>query len=770
MEVFGKRASKFPAISVLQGSDDDAQCNCIPCEQKGHWVPAYGYCQNCAEYLCKSCYKSHRKPAPCRTHVLLDSSKMPKSQKYQRSLSVAHDLVEPCSKHQGEIIKYYCHDHAFLGCSPCITINHRACKVDYIPDISENFVAYKEYANLLHSLKTLFNSCKEIAVTTKENKREIKKCQNAVREQIGSFKQHINHTLDKWEMELNQEIEQTFGKESTKVESVETECNEVSTEVQKMQNDIETLHKTSKLNELFVKVKKNENNLKKYAGLIDQMQEKNTVSDVTFEPNLAIERMLLEETSLGQLILQLDVGSECLSKSAKEEPYKHKEPATERKHESLDRQAGGQNTNTKKVSDKESISQKQQTIMTEVKGQKNSRANVDDNITATQSGKIKRYAELVDQMQEKNTVSDVTFEPNLAKERMLLEDTSLGQLIQQQYGGGRCLSTTAKEQPYKHLKEPVTERKHENLDRQADGQNTNTKKVSDKQCVSQKQQTVMTEVKGQKNRGADVYENITATQSSKINIKTEQDSKDCYIRGMTIISKDRLAIADNGNSSIKIVDTKQSRILSDMKLNSPPWDVVLLPADELAVTIPWNYMIQVLSISDQLSTKRQIKVKGNCYGLSYFNQNFVVTFSFPAKVEILTVQGDILMTLMNDQSFQLLNHVAVDDSKNLIYVSDSYYSSNRIACLSLNGEVTGIYEDSKLYSPRGLAVLEDGSLLVASESSKICLVSSDFITSRFLQKTVGLNRPESVALDREQKKLYVSSWNNNFLLICKLKW
>ncbi|XP_045190084.2 E3 ubiquitin-protein ligase TRIM33-like [Mercenaria mercenaria] len=390
MEVSEKKAKQIPSTSILQGSDDDAQFYCIPCEQEGHCVQAHGYCQNCAEYLCETCYRSHRKPAPCRNHVLLDSSKMPKSQKYQRSHPVAHDLVEPCPKHQGEIIKYYCHDHAFFGCSPCITINHRACKADYIPDVSENFVASQEYTNLLHSLKTLCNSCKEIAVTTKENKREIKKRTKDLREKIVKFRQDINHTLDKWEMELNQQVEHIFGKESSKAESVETECIEASTEVQKMQNDIETLHESSKLNELFIKVKKNENNLKKYAALIDQMQEKNTVSDVTFEPNLAIERMLLEETSLGWLILQQDGGSKCLSTTAKEQPYKHhKEPAMERKQQNLAKQAGGQNTNTKKVSDKESVSQKQQTIMTEVKGQKNSGTDVYANITATQSGKIK---------------------------------------------------------------------------------------------------------------------------------------------------------------------------------------------------------------------------------------------------------------------------------------------------------------------------------------------------------------------------------------------
>ncbi|XP_053376780.1 E3 ubiquitin-protein ligase TRIM33-like [Mercenaria mercenaria] len=64
MEVSGRRS----------GNDDNISQGlvCHPCQEDGVTQQARGYCINCKEYLCETCYKYHRRPKPYKDHVLVD--------------------------------------------------------------------------------------------------------------------------------------------------------------------------------------------------------------------------------------------------------------------------------------------------------------------------------------------------------------------------------------------------------------------------------------------------------------------------------------------------------------------------------------------------------------------------------------------------------------------------------------------------------------------------------------------------------------------------
>ncbi|XP_053374834.1 transcription intermediary factor 1-beta-like [Mercenaria mercenaria] len=195
MEVSGRRDGKGDFSSSFSHSSDDAdQLYCLPCKHDETRVPAYGYCKDCAEHLCETCYKNHRKPAPCRNHILLDKTKMPKT---LSPGTTSLDLTETCDQHHGKAIKYFCKDHESLGCSPCMTMNHRSCKIDYIPDVSKNYIASSQYQSLLKSLETLHDNLKAIAKSITEKKKLIQENQDRIKADIQKFRQKINATLDK---------------------------------------------------------------------------------------------------------------------------------------------------------------------------------------------------------------------------------------------------------------------------------------------------------------------------------------------------------------------------------------------------------------------------------------------------------------------------------------------------------------------------------------------------------------------------------------------
>jgi hypothetical protein len=138
MAVPGKKATKhFSSSTISKGSDEDLQVYCQPCDQDGSRLPAYGYCTNCSEHLCKTCYTLHRKHKLSRDHTLLDKTSMPQTLT-PVTPTQSDNFNKPCPKHNLEMIKFYCHDHKALLCSVCVTLDHTAtsCQVNYIPDIS----------------------------------------------------------------------------------------------------------------------------------------------------------------------------------------------------------------------------------------------------------------------------------------------------------------------------------------------------------------------------------------------------------------------------------------------------------------------------------------------------------------------------------------------------------------------------------------------------------------------------------------------------------
>jgi hypothetical protein len=77
MEVAGKRLD-----------DDTVSELCEPCQEGNVSTQADGYCINCAENMCKTCYQSHLKLKLCRNHVLgaIDGGRGQVAQKQGRQI------------------------------------------------------------------------------------------------------------------------------------------------------------------------------------------------------------------------------------------------------------------------------------------------------------------------------------------------------------------------------------------------------------------------------------------------------------------------------------------------------------------------------------------------------------------------------------------------------------------------------------------------------------------------------------------------------------
>lgn len=64
--------------SMYKGSDEYFEYICDPCSTAGDHVEAQGFCTNCEEYLCVMCFRCHSRSKLSRDHVFLDKDNMPK--------------------------------------------------------------------------------------------------------------------------------------------------------------------------------------------------------------------------------------------------------------------------------------------------------------------------------------------------------------------------------------------------------------------------------------------------------------------------------------------------------------------------------------------------------------------------------------------------------------------------------------------------------------------------------------------------------------------
>ncbi|XP_045173576.2 E3 ubiquitin-protein ligase TRIM71-like [Mercenaria mercenaria] len=590
MEVSGKRGRETDFLpSLSRGSDEADQLYCLPCKQDGSRVLAYGYCQNCAEHLCETCYRIHTKPSPCRNHILLDKTQMPRSQNPSTQTS-PKDLTETCQHHHGKVIEYFCKDHKTLGCSPCITINHRNCKIDYIPDVSSNYITSPQYQSLLQALQSLHENVKEITKSIKENKKLIQENQDKVKTDIQKFRQEINTTLDEWEAQIYKDIESLFSREHQRTDSTLTQCHEMTGKIETQQKTFKTLEKDKKCNMIFIHGKKKEESVKGDKKIEQKLREETKANSYIFKPNLAIKNLLKTETTLGTLF------------NTDDEP----KPKT-----------------------------------------------------------------LQDQAEDNKTK----------------------------------LSTHFQLRPRHHLKVPSSD--------------------------------------------------ISATLLDQINVKTVRDKYDSNISGLAVINTDRLAIADYYNTNIKIIDVKQKTIVSELKMPSYPWDVTVLQGDQLAVTLPGESLIQVLSCSDGLSKVRQLTVNEACYGLAFIEGSLIFGMKGgTVHMKIINLSGKVLKTLECGGAKEVVYTTACSRFR---YIYGS--TGSNVFCFNMSGEAVGRYAHESLKKPRGLAVLEDGSILVCDPSnSSIHLISGNMKSSRIiLQETDGRMNPYCMAFDSEEMKLYIGS-------------
>ncbi|XP_053395676.1 E3 ubiquitin-protein ligase TRIM71-like [Mercenaria mercenaria] len=296
MEVSGRRL----------GRDKD-EILCQPCHGEGDEVTAEGYCENCNEYFCSLCLKVHRKMAVTKNHVIKSKVDMP------RTNIQSDPCVEPCDIHKTEIVKYYCHKHDSVGCGDCMVIDHKACKVELVSDVSGNYGNSGEIETIKEKIEEMERRISSVKQDMKDNFNAAADMKARIVKEIKLFRKELNTHLDQAEAELLSEVEQLNAKDVVVQKQGLKECDSMETVMKQFQQTID--QHEDKVNQLFVTAKLAKERLVTYKESVKRLSSEKSISRCTFVPSKDIQALMVSQSPIGAISVVTEICADLKKKT-----------------------------------------------------------------------------------------------------------------------------------------------------------------------------------------------------------------------------------------------------------------------------------------------------------------------------------------------------------------------------------------------------------------------------------------------------------------------
>jgi hypothetical protein len=258
------------------------------------------------------------------------------------------------------------------------------------------------------------------------------------------------------------------------------------------------------------------------------------------------------------------------------------------------------------------------------------------------------------------------------------------------------------------------------------------------------------------------------------------------IYGMCILSDTLLIAADNENKSIKVINTKDQRLVTTFYTESDPWSVTKVTDSKIAVSLSNVEKIQLISVNKEpdsdevlLTIDNNITVNGKPIGIEYLDGKLYVVIpnsEIEPGIYIMTLDGTVIQNITRDstgdQLFLFPLFIALNKQTYIMHVSD--IGNNFITSLTLDGKVDFVYRDDNILQMPGMDVDGLGRVYVCRQNSNddifednphdvIRLSAYYRVKSIVLAKKRNIKFPISVAYDDKIKRLYVGSKDSDVI-------
>lgn len=181
-------------------------------------------------------------------------------------------------------------------------------------------------------------------------------------------------------------------------------------------------------------------------------------------------------------------------------------------------------------------------------------------------------------------------------------------------------------------------------------------------------------------------------KTNEIHVASGLDTTSCTITGCAYLSDGTLVLADESNTSVKVVAKDSHEVGLVKVLEYAPWDVIAISENEVAVRSSFtkekiDKKIHIFKIDDTIEETSSVNVDGRPRSIAYHDGKFYVTLikKTDSYIAVYSTSGKVLKTIKPKQ--QVLfepQYLTFEPTQGILYVSDF---SRGIAAVSTNGDV-----------------------------------------------------------------------------------
>lgn len=272
---------------------------CEPCEKDGAKVEAGGYCVDCSEYLCGQCYNYHQLLKAFQNHILLDQDKMPLD---PERVKIKDSCIEKCDTHQDKVIEYFCRSCDSLGCTACITLDHRKCeKVSLIPDLARKLESDKEFKQLISDIGGLSVELSYCKNTIDSNMHIIDEMNKRAVVKLKEERDEVKKVFDNLEKTLAMQIEDKKRVGETALHAASELERSMNSDLQKMQSNIANKMKNGQKCEMYIAMKTAKTRLQGIQNDLEKLKKESRFERFVFRPSEVVEEMRKSMKEIGSL-------------------------------------------------------------------------------------------------------------------------------------------------------------------------------------------------------------------------------------------------------------------------------------------------------------------------------------------------------------------------------------------------------------------------------------------------------------------------------------
>lgn len=214
-------------------------------------------------------------------------------------------------------------------------------------------------------------------------------------------------------------------------------------------------------------------------------------------------------------------------------------------------------------------------------------------------------------------------------------------------------------------------------------------------------------------------EETKLTKTRELDVTSALDSKTCTITGCTFLPDGSLVLADESNTSIKVVPDGANKVAMVKVLEYAPWDLISISGNEVALRSSFtkdkiDKTIHIFKVTEAIEETSTVSVDGRPRAIAFHNGEFyiAVTKKTDSFISILSKSGKVKKTITPKQQIlyepQYMEFLPRD---NILYISDF---SKGITALATNGDVIFQRLESSLTEYGGLVIDDNGDIFVCA--------------------------------------------------------